>query len=109
MIIEMNTKVTDLTNGIANANALYRSGKYKQALLGYEQVALRPGWERLVQANIALCRKKLQFDSLAKFPEIVVTLTTIKSRVPYLTKVIASLLAQTLRPIRIDLNLSREP
>lgn len=101
---------------IARANALYRSGAYREALVLYEEIARRENgaW---VQANITLCRKKLEATSdhsgkssvTISSPEVMVTLTTIRSRLQYLPKVVESLLQQTLRPMRIDLNISREP
>lgn len=60
MCSQMNKNTTELTDGIVKANALYRSGNYQEALSIYEQVASRPGWARLVSANVALCRKRLE-------------------------------------------------
>lgn len=101
---------------IARANALYRSGAYRDALALYEEIARqeRGSW---VQANINLCRKKLAAHPdhggngtvTTTTPEIVVTLTTIRSRLQYVPKVVESLLQQTLSPVRIELNISREP
>lgn len=48
-----------IVGSIVQANAQYRSGKYREALSMYEEVALRPGWSQLVNANISLCRKQL--------------------------------------------------
>ncbi len=104
---------------VARANALYRSGAYSEALVLYENIATIPGWAPLLRANIALCKKRLVPSANgaiataptvpARSPEIVVTLTTIRSRLPYVPKVVESLLAQTLRPVRIDLNISQDP
>jgi len=106
---------------IAKANALYRAGAFYEALELYKGVALRPGWTTLVRANIELCRKRLQAGTEGQggnniqaalpvdSPEIVVTMTTIHSRLSYVPMVIESLLKQTLKPVRIDLNISRQP
>lgn len=108
-------------SGVAKANALYRTGDYCEALKLYERLSKRPGWTNLLQANIKLCRKKLQvisarqsvsnhrYANSEKSPAIVVTMTTIQSRLQYVSKVIESLSKQTLNPIRIDLNISRDP
>lgn len=108
---------TLMNNLIAKANGLYRSGKYQEALSIYEQVALRPGWARLVEGNISLARKHLatlpigsvNCASTDSSPKIIVSLTTIRSRLQLVPRVVESLFQQTLRPIRIELNISREP
>lgn len=101
---------------IARANSLYRSGAYREALALYEEIARheKASW---VHANITLCRKKIETSTdrssknlaTASSPEIIVTLTTIRSRLHLVPKVLESLLLQTLRPTRIELNISREP
>jgi hypothetical protein len=106
-------------DSVATANALYRSGAYSEALVLYEDIANRRGWEPLVRANIALCKRRLlqsaggQIANTALSPsqpsEIAVTLTTIRSRLLHVPRVVESLLTQTLRPVRIDLNISRDP
>jgi hypothetical protein len=88
-------------------------------LVLYEDIARKPGWESLVRANIALCKRRLPQPAVGQIansaftlpqpPEIVVTLTTIRSRLVYVPNVIETLVTQTLRPARIDLNISREP
>jgi len=105
------------TGRIATANALYRSGAYREALAIYEEIASRPGWAKLVRANILLCSKRLdghinkngKVVTAAEHPAITVTLTTIRSRLKYVPKVVESLLSQTLPPTYIDLNISAEP
>jgi hypothetical protein len=106
---------------MAKANALYRAGAFHDALELYEGIALRPGWAALVHANVVLCRKRLRAGAegqgvsnrqaaiLADSPVIVVTITTIRSRLQYMPIVIESLLKQTLKPVRIDLNISQQP
>lgn len=89
------------------ANALYRAGAYRDALDCYLEVSERHGWAALMHANINLCRKRLGFAIDA--PEIIVTLTTIHSRLPYVPQVVKSLINQTLQPVRIHLNISHEP
>ena len=85
----MNTKTTEVNGGIAKANAQYRSGNYHDALSGYEQVTTRPGWAKLVHANIALCRKRL--DSPIKLSVIVPVFNTGQ----YLEQCLRSILNQT--------------
>lgn len=85
----MKKNTNKLADGIVNANALYRSGKYVEALQIYEQVALRPDWMRLVQANIALCRKRLDFS--IKLSVVVPVFNTGK----YLEQCLRSILNQT--------------
>lgn len=41
------------------AKALYEAGNYQDALTAYEQLASKPGWARLMKANLALCRLRL--------------------------------------------------
>ncbi|ADH86501.1 hypothetical protein [Desulfurivibrio alkaliphilus] len=95
----------------AQANALYQAGAYSAALALYERVAQRPGWDSLVHANMVLCRQRLQENPAKKEvepPEIIVALTTTRSRLQGVPKVVDSLLEQTLKPFRIDLNISRQ-
>lgn len=102
---------------LAKANTLYRTGEYRQALELYESLAGQGrSW---LQTNIELCQRRLalQADGHADLllaqsnpePAIVISLTTIHSRLHYLPEVIHSLLAQSLQPQRIELNLSHEP
>jgi hypothetical protein len=107
--------------GIAEANASYRAGEFSKALALYEGVAERPGWVALVRANIELCRKRIRahaervrIDDLqaappSTSPQIVVTMTTIRARLSYVPMVIESILKQSIKPVRIDLNISRRP
>ena len=85
----MNTKTTEFTDGVVKANALYRSGNYREALSIYKQVALRPGWEQLVRANITLCRKRLNLP--IKLSIVVPVFNTGQ----YLEKCLGSILNQT--------------
>ncbi|MGF6811229.1 hypothetical protein OKW30_006421 [Paraburkholderia sp. Clong3] len=108
-------------NNIAGANELYRAGDFSRALTLYESIARRPGWANIVRANIELCRRRIHVHAegqrghvdraavLSDAPQIVVTMTTIRSRLLYLPRVIESLAKQTLRPVRIDLNISHQP
>jgi glycosyltransferase involved in cell wall biosynthesis len=48
-----------LAHDVAAANALYRTGKYKEALERYEDIALQPAWGKFLEANIKICRKKI--------------------------------------------------
>jgi hypothetical protein len=101
---------------IKTANSLYMSGMYKEALVLYEQLSHRLGWSDILHANIALCKKKINNskklnksnDNIVDFcsPKIIVSMTTIFDRLQYLPKVISTLLSQSLRPYRIDLNIS---
>jgi glycosyltransferase involved in cell wall biosynthesis len=81
--------MVELTNGVAQANALYRSGQYQQALSIYELVALRPGWAKLVQTNISFCRMRLELP--IKLSVIVPVFNTGQ----YLEKCLQSILNQT--------------
>lgn len=102
---------------LQKANALYRSGAYREALDCYLEISARRDWAGLLQTNIDLCLKRLGLAPAdvgngtfnQETPEITVTLTTIHSRLPYVPQVVKSLTNQTLRPTRICLNISREP
>jgi len=99
---------------IARANALYRAGDYGKALQLYEDIALRSEWNHLLHTNIQLCRKRLhdhqgRADTPPNDFPIVVTMTTIRSRLVYVPKVIESVINQTLKPIRVDINISKQP
>ncbi|NCC83760.1 MAG: glycosyltransferase [Clostridia bacterium] len=85
----MNTDSIELSKGIAKANALYRSKKYREALSIYEKVALRPGWAKLVSINIDLCRRNLNLP--VKLTIIVPVFNTGK----YLEQCLRSILNQT--------------
>jgi GR25 family glycosyltransferase involved in LPS biosynthesis len=105
------------THSIKKANSLFLEKNYHEAIAQYLEISSRPGWAPLVQANIAMCRRRLGeacengLDSIFKQEQsnIVITLTTTRSRLNHLPKVIDSLLHQTLMPARIDINTSREP
>jgi hypothetical protein len=99
---------------LEKANALYRAGDFQEALTLYEDIALKPEWVALVQANIEFCRKKLQKHRAKSetgspgdnLPKIVVTIATTYSNLSHLPDVIKSLSNQTLKPFRIDLNIA---
>ena len=107
---------------VTTANALYRANEYAKALKLYESIALQEGWNNLLYANIKLCYKKLginndlyrqtkldEYKFSSSSPQIVVAMTTIRSRLAYIPKVIKSILEQTLKPVRIDINVSKQP
>lgn len=50
---------TKLAELMLTAKALYEAGNYQDALTAYEQLASKPGWARLMKANLALCRLRL--------------------------------------------------
>lgn len=85
--MKINSK--ELSDGIVKANILYRSGNYQEALSIYEQVASRHGWANLIQANVALCRKRLGLP--LKLSVVVPVFNTAK----YLEKCLWSILNQT--------------
>lgn len=119
---------------IAEANRLYSAGRYSEALQVYERVSntyprLAPVLEfslvrckqRLTQggsvpvANHSMAgkidetREQLVEPSANEQEQITVTMTTIRSRLSLVPKVVESLHAQTLKPISIELNISSQP
>lgn len=105
-----------MSKTIREANSLYRMGAYREALFIYNEIA-RKGQASWVKANIDLCKKRIENTPRDRWitvsdncpRDIVVTLTTIRSRLKYLPRVMDSLSQQTMSPARIDLNISREP
>lgn len=85
----MNTRITEVSESIAKANAHYRSGNFQDALAVYEQLSTRPEWAKLVWANIALCRKRL--DLPIKLSVVVPVFNTGR----YLEQCLRSILNQT--------------
>lgn len=105
-----------MSNSVKEANVLFQSGSYQDALDYYIKISNDPRWRDLLNINILLCKEQLGIDCKDEFerlsvisnPEIFITLTTIKSRLAYLTDIINSLLKQTLLPVRIDINISTD-
>jgi hypothetical protein len=99
---------------ISKANALYRAGEFREALSLYENIALNSEWTALVQANVESCRRKIfnrsvKMNSIVpedNLPNIVIVMTVDGSRLLHLPGLIESILNQTLKPFRIDLNIS---
>lgn len=98
---------------IARANALYRSGAYREALDLYESIASHREWRDLVQANIALCRKRLRLEisrsqvvvpaasALAGDSVKLSIVVPVYNTGAYLEQCLRSILAQTERAIEV--------
>ena len=119
---------------IAEANRLYIAGRYFEALQVYEQVSnTYPQLAAVLEFSLLRCKRKLMLDSSVSVAnhsvadkihetvekldgpsanqreQITVTMTTIRSRLCLVRKVVESLHAQTLQPISIELNISSQP
>jgi len=119
---------------ISEGNRLYASGRYAEALKVYEDVSqVYPGLAASLRLSIVRCQRRLASVNSLKLnklkddrfeverppsttpshidrdPQIAVTMTTIRSRLPLAQKVVESLHAQRLSPARILLNVSSEP
>lgn len=106
-----------MTNGgnIQNTNAFYHSGAYSDTFAEFEKLInqMVGPW---IHENTSLYHTKLSGQHIhtvngsviASASDIVVTPTTIKSRLKYSPEIVESLLHQTLAPVRIELNISRE-
>lgn len=83
------------SGALAKANALYRSGNYREALSIYEQVASRPGWAQLVRANVAFCRRRLNL------PIKLSVVVPVFNSGQYLDKCLQSILNQTVVSLEV--------
>jgi glycosyltransferase involved in cell wall biosynthesis len=53
-----------MSSSIKEANRLFREGAYREALSAYGRIsAEKPGWSRFLQANISLCRNRLNLKT----------------------------------------------
>jgi len=129
----LNRRVTGMPT-IAEGNRLYASGEYAEALKTYEVVSqTHPDLAKSLRLSIVRCLRKLSLDDIdhakrwdkqgepaapAIFaahppasinPQIMVTMTTIRSRLPLAGKVLESLHNQKLPPASVILNVSRTP
>lgn len=120
---------------LSEANKIMRAGNWEEALRKYDEVAMNfPHLRALVQGNIKIILRRIELEKMGlnllgnKAPEsiegsplvpaslaadavvaVTVTLTSIRSRLENLVKVIESLHQQRLMPQRIELYLSELP
>lgn len=102
---------------VSSPNELFRSGKYSEAKRIYRQmVEANHPLKGLLDKNIRVCERleklnekiDLSVNQQVK-PTIVITMTTISSRLEKIELVIKSLHKQNLQPIEIHLYVSEEP
>ena len=100
------------TSLVKIATSLFADCNYAQALQLFKEAKVRyPEISGAFDASITLCERRLSIRpavALNGNPEIDITLTTIKSRVDLLEKVVASLHQQQLPPKKIYINVSRK-